>query len=126
MENLLKETAEKLKDNGKTPDDVLWVGSVGSYSTWENFAIVANVEYDSGYGGAEVAEDLLVVGKNWWLERHEYDGSEWWEFKSLPPKPKRKITIVALTENQAKDLGFDVYAGSQGLEALNNMGENNE
>lgn len=26
----------------------------------------------------------MVVGDDWWLERHEYDGSEWWEFKRLP------------------------------------------
>ena len=29
----------------------------------------------------EVAEDLVVVGDNWWIERHEYDGNEWWEYK---------------------------------------------
>jgi hypothetical protein len=29
----------------------------------------------------------MVIGSDWWLERHEYDGSEWWEFKSLP-KPR--------------------------------------
>ena len=41
----------------------------------------------NGFGGAEVNENLFVVGADWWLERHEYDGSEWWEFKTLPTKP---------------------------------------
>lgn len=22
-----------------------------------------------------------------WLERHEYDGSEWWEYKTMPTEP---------------------------------------
>lgn len=29
----------------------------------------------------------MIVGDDWWMERHEYDGSEWWEFKELPKKP---------------------------------------
>ena len=34
--------------------------------------------------GYQVADDLVVVGDSWWLERHEYDGSEWWEYKEKP------------------------------------------
>lgn len=40
--------------------------------------------YDSGYGKSEVAEDLVIVGDGWWLERNEYDGAEWWEYKETP------------------------------------------
>ena len=38
----------------------------------------------------------MVVGNNWWLERHEYDGSEWWEYKQFPVKPEetRMVTTV--------------------------------
>ena len=32
--------------------------------------------------------DLIVVGKDFWIERHEYDGSELWEFKRMPEEPK--------------------------------------
>ena len=49
---------------------------------WENFKEVANVEYDSGFGSPQVAEDLIIMGSDFWLERHEYDGSEWWEYKN--------------------------------------------
>lgn len=96
-QNLLSETIEVLKSNGKVPADVLWVGvkphswkknvdpmPIGS---WANFASFADFEYDAGYGGNEVAGSLLVVGTDWWLERGEYDGSEWWEFKTLPRQP---------------------------------------
>ena len=30
---------------------------------------------------------LVVVGKDFWLERNNYDGSEWWEFKQVPVEP---------------------------------------
>lgn len=85
--NLLKETLNVLERNGKTPADVEWVGSADGMLaiSWKEFAEIAkDVEYDNGYGGAEVASDLVVVGKDWWLERGEYDGSEWWEFKKIP------------------------------------------
>ena len=84
--NLLKETLECLKDNNKTPEDVLWVGSQdGKFAiSWNEFIKLSeNFEYDAGFGAQEVASNLVVVGDNWWLERSEYDGSESWEFKSI-------------------------------------------
>jgi len=87
--NLLNETLETLEENGKQEKDVLWVGDYELYFSWKSFKEVANKEYDSGFGGEEVNSELVVIGKDWWLERHEYDGSEWWEFKELPMKPKK-------------------------------------
>lgn len=84
MTNLLQETIAALRH---PEDQVLWVGSSdGKYAiSWDDFAkIAADTEYDAGYGGAEIAIDLVVVGNGWWLERGEYDGSEWWEFKKQP------------------------------------------
>jgi hypothetical protein len=88
--NLLMETLEILENNGKSPEDVMWVGDKNQFTTWKDFVANANFEYDAGFGGNEIDMDLKVVGRNWWLERHEYDGSEWWEFKTLPSKPKVK------------------------------------
>lgn len=84
--NLLEETTEYLKNCDKTPSDVRWVGSYnGEYGmTWDEFAAIANVEYDSGYGAQEIASDLVVVGDSWWLEREEYAGSESWVFETIP------------------------------------------
>lgn len=86
MANLKDETLKELQDHGKTWADVRWVGHSGGAVKFnlDYFLEVANKEYDDGYGGAEVCESLVVVGDDWWLERHEYDGSEWWEFKTLP------------------------------------------
>ena len=87
--NLLQETVNDLKENGKTPADVRWVGreSINAKCGWEDFVKQANFEYDNGYSGVEIPRDLVVVGDDWWLERAECDGSEWWEFKVVPAEP---------------------------------------
>ena len=87
MQNLLDETLKDLATNGKSSSDVLWVGTDKISSTWSIFAALADFDYDPSYGRAEINTDLLIVGKDWWLERGEYDGSEWWEFKTLPNRP---------------------------------------
>ena len=100
LTNLFDETCESLYSAGKQTTDVIWVGSRdGKFCiTWEQFAAISNTEYDSGFGAPEVAQDLVVVGKDWWLERHEYDGAEEWHFKSMPipavdAKEFTKVTI---------------------------------
>jgi hypothetical protein len=114
MTNLLKETKEELEEHKLSGSDVLWVGSKDLYTTWDNFIEIANVEYDSGFGVQGVIFDLLIVGKDWWLERHEYDGSEWWEFKRLPIKPNRKQRITGVLRIN--------YEGN--LKELNKLGDN--
>ena len=86
MSNLLKETKEILKANGLKMTDVEWIGTASgkNFIPLKDFEREANREYDSGFGSNEVARDLVIVGKDWWLERGEYDGSEWWEFKRIP------------------------------------------
>ena len=83
--NLLEETINILDRYGRGPDDVLFVSDDENSTSWENFAKIADrYNYDEGFGSREVNQKLMVVGNNWWLERHAYDGSEWWEFKTLP------------------------------------------
>jgi len=90
--NLLQETLEILSEHGKSGEDIIWCGNeeVG-YFSWEDFEKLANKNYDQGFGAPEVVIDLLVVGQDFWLERHEYDGSEWWEYKTMPKKPDTYI-----------------------------------
>lgn len=97
--NLLIETLEYLRAHGKSPDDVRWVGGEkgDDATTWDAFARLAqDYWYDSGYGIQEVRSDLVVVGSGWWLERYEFDGSECWEFKTLPRRKKgaKRLTAV--------------------------------
>ena len=87
MTNLLEETKEDIRSSKHTQADVAWVGSRdGRFAvSWEAFTQMANIEYDSGYGGQEVADDLVVVFTDGsWLERSEYDGAEGWRFCRTP------------------------------------------
>ena len=121
MKNLLQETLELMESNGKKETDVIWVGNYTHKTTWENFKKFADVDYEEGYGSAKVAQDLLIVGDNWWLERGEYDGSEWWEFKQPPKEPNEIIELKALTVNQADDLGYCVSCGWEDLLVINGL-----
>lgn len=85
MTNLWEETTIILMEHGKTFKDVKYIQGSDFVITKENFEKVAKKSnYYSGFGAPEVAEDLVVVGDNWWIERCEYDGSEWWEYKEKP------------------------------------------
>lgn len=44
---------------------------------------LASINYDNGYGGQELF-GTIVYKDGTWLERGEYDGSEWWECRQLP------------------------------------------
>ena len=96
MANLKIETFNMLEQCGKTVSDVRWVGSSAFSIPLELFWRLADTFYDKGYGSPEVAIDLIVVGDDWWLERHEYDGSEWWEYKTIPQKPHDEKTVARL------------------------------
>lgn len=100
MTNLLEETLEDMKERGLTPSDVSWVGSRdGRFGmSWDDFAAIANVEYDSGFGSPEIAQDLVVVfGQGRWLERQEYDGAEGWAYKTQPILQSRHLRFSRAT-----------------------------
>jgi len=91
--NLLQETTDMLSAYDKTWDDVLWIGCADFTISIEDFKRLANCEYNNDYGSPEVALDLKVVGKDWWLERTEYDGSEGWVYKAYPTKPSGQKSV---------------------------------
>lgn len=98
MRNLWEETIGVLKEHGKTFDGVRFIQGDDFKITKENFEQVAKkTNYDSGYGAAHVATDLVVVGKNWWLERGEYDGAEWWNYKESPKQVNEVREISQLS-----------------------------
>jgi hypothetical protein len=106
--NLLAETIKIMAEHGKTPVDVRWVSSRtshgwgGKYSvqlgTWDDFAKIADFKYDNGLGGAQISQGAIVAGDDWWLERGEYDGSEWWEFKTMPTRPIEPTPLKSMLE----------------------------
>lgn len=97
--NLLKETIENIKDSGHKIEDIIFIGSEdsGHCCTWDQFKELADIEYDNGYGGQEIARDLIIVfsdGSRMW--RNEYDGSEWWEYLAPFKMPKNNEKIKTL------------------------------
>jgi len=98
MINFLKETEDLLKKHKKKSTDVLFVSNGSTYVAYEEFVKQADFEYNNGYGRAMINKKLVIVGTNWWIERQEYDGAEWWAFKTIPTKPKRKLKVFNLSE----------------------------
>lgn len=97
--NLLEETVKVLADNGKSLSDIVAVqGNDFGISIDEFIRLASETNYDNGYGTQEVAEDLVIIGKDWWLERAEYDGAEWWKFKQFP-QIKSNIKSVSQLAN---------------------------
>lgn len=81
--NLLEETIKEIKKNNQKVSNIIFIGSMisGHSCSWKQFRKLADKEYDNGYGGSEVATDLIIVFKGGGrLVRQEYDGSEWWEY----------------------------------------------
>ncbi len=80
--NLLEETINDIRNAELSIDNIIFIGSSdGEYEcTWQEFKLLADAEYDSGYGGQEVMQDIIIIfadGSK--MLRGEYDGSEWWD-----------------------------------------------
>ena len=107
--NLLKETREDIKNSGHNINDIIFIGSEesGHQCTWEEFNILADFEYDNGYGAQEVATDLIIVfsdGSKLW--RSEYDGSEGWSYNKKFIQPIKKYKIKSLFSKHCGNVGW--------------------
>lgn len=101
QKNLLRETIAEIARAKRTTAEIVFIGSpwTGHSCTWDEFTRLADIEYNSGYGGAEVAGDLRVVfNDGGFMAREEYDGSEWWAYHgpalNLPTERKPIHTLV--------------------------------
>jgi len=57
-----------------------------TFDDWRKFLRGLNFVYDSGYGGQELF-GIVWLDDGTWLERGEYDGSEWWVCRKVPSVP---------------------------------------
>ena len=97
--NLLEETKKSIENFGQEIDNIVFIGSQesGHECSWELFKILADQEYDNGFGGQKVATDLIIIFKDGTkMFREEYDGSEWWEYLKPFEKPKEFHPIRSL------------------------------
>lgn len=58
----------------------------------EDFLDNLDFKYDSGFGGQSLYGNVWFADGTW-LERGEYDGAEWWEYKATPAIPEECRTI---------------------------------
>jgi len=77
-----------------------------SSEQYEEFLSALDIEYDSGYGGQQLYGRVWLTNDAW-LERGEYDGSEWWNVKTLPNIHKelfnKDISISNITDTSEED-----------------------
>lgn len=93
--NLKVETLRYLDHLGYTVDDIAWVGSTELEIPVDRFFELADQEYNSGFGSAEVCRDLIICMKDGsWFERGEYDGSEWWQYRATLRRPSMFLAEV--------------------------------
>ena len=87
--NFLNETIGAINNSGHTTDDVMFIGSSdGKYRIkFDEFALLANFEYDNGFGGQELFGTIWYTDGTW-ADRGEYDGSEWWQNNVCPIVPE--------------------------------------
>lgn len=116
MLNLLEETTDIMLKFGKSPDDIIFIGSEksGHSCTWEEFLVLANKDYYAGYGATQVATDLIIVFEGGsLLKREDYDGSEWWEFRKpfiMPTEIKPIVNLFRSGWNILEEIQGDDYA----------------
>lgn len=53
------------------------------FNQLEDKLTLLDFNYDNGYGSQQLF-GCVVFTDGSWLERHTYDGSEWWEYKKEP------------------------------------------
>lgn len=89
--NLYKEIEENVKALSLTLDDILYVSGLDlddiekGFDPKEFLEHAKTINYDNGYGCAEINQNLRIVFKDGsFLMREEYDGSEWFEYVKVP------------------------------------------
>lgn len=70
---------------------------------WDQFLSDIDKEYDDGYGGQELYGTIWYKDGTW-STRGEYDGSEWWDYHSVPEIPKNLNRVDKVREQQLNQL----------------------
>ena len=87
MINAQQELLQVLNSIKKNQSDISWrlVYTADYSEVSEAFTSIDQLDfsYDSGYGTQKLF-GVVYFNDNTWLERGEYDGSEWWEHITTP------------------------------------------
>lgn len=74
------------------PDEIRKIHLKVNYTKddYNQFLKDLDFTYDNGFGGQELF-GIIWYTDGTWSERGEYDGSEWWEYNSVPEIPKELL-----------------------------------
>ena len=93
--NIAEELLDHIKEVGKKVKYIS-LSFDNSPFGWEHFRgslsrvlVEMNKTYDDGFG-RQYLHGCIWFDDFSWSERQEYDGSEWWVHKSIPPLEKAK------------------------------------
>ena len=92
--NLLEETFNAILSSGHCITDIDYVQDDQYSCSWADIQQRFDVEYDSGYGDSYINQLQIVFKDGTWLERAEYDGSEWWEYKAVKLRPVGRVEVI--------------------------------
>jgi len=109
MANLLEETKTAILDSGHDVADVVFIGSreSGHECSWLEFEKMADRTYDSGFGAAEVCNDLEIVFEDGsTMTREEYDGSEWWQYSAPFNRPNESKPLRTVFATDGGGVGW--------------------
>lgn len=106
--NFLQETKDVLERNNKTFKNIKNIYGNEFQITLENFIDFADKDYDNGYGGQEMPEDIKILGDDFYMTRDEYDGSENWVYHTMPNKITLPFKKIEQKEKRAmwEDMSF--------------------
>lgn len=95
MRNLQRETLDAIVRAGKTVEDIAYCSITIDVNYKQQELLKGKIldidkldfMYENGYGSQKI-NGFIVFNDKTWLERSEYDGSEWWDYRKCPSKPK--------------------------------------
>ena len=64
-------------------DNAIYLRKGHTSQEYEEFLAKIDREYDDGYGGQELYGVIWLTNGDW-FQRHEYDGSEYWDHMTRP------------------------------------------
>lgn len=79
--------AKIIYDDYKLPAKEIILREEYTLEEYDLFFNQLDFEYDDGYG-LQHLYGLIWLDRGKWLEREEYDGSEWWAIREYPKIPK--------------------------------------
>ena len=84
--NAKKELLEILKENNKTVDNIvaIFIKYELNYAKIIEINTIEQLDFNYNDGGIQELYGYVLLDDQDWLERHDYDGSEWWEYKKYP------------------------------------------